>query len=84
MSDHKTDTLNTIMILLLILLAAIAVQSWYMMGMQQKLEQLQLSDSRTEPAQQATSQTNNRSNHLNFQNSTAYNDWFNQLEKRAN
>jgi len=76
MSDRKTNTSNTIMILLFILIAAIAVQSWYMMGMQQKLEQLQLTDAGTEQVQQAISQSNKSSNRLNFQNSTAYNDWF--------
>jgi len=77
MSDHKNNTTNTTIILLFVMLAAIAVQSWYMMAMQQKLDQLQLTDSGTEQVQYPLSKKNNSSNRLNAQNSTAYNDWFN-------
>ena len=78
MSTRKTYSSNIVMILLLIMLAAIAVQSWYMIGMQQKLEQLQITDTGREQAQYAINQSNKSiNNHLNSQNSTADNDWFN-------
>ncbi|RKZ95794.1 MAG: hypothetical protein DRQ43_05030 [Gammaproteobacteria bacterium] len=78
MSDRKTYSSNIIMILLFVMLAAIVIQSWYMIGMQQKLEQIQSTDAVTGQVQQTISQSNkNINNHLNSQNPTAYNDRFN-------
>ncbi|MCW8931588.1 MAG: Hsp20/alpha crystallin family protein [Gammaproteobacteria bacterium] len=79
MSERQTYFSTMVMILIFVMLAALAVQGWYMLGMQQKLDQLQASNVETQPqVQQPIGQTKkNNSNRFNSQNSRIYDDWFN-------
>lgn len=77
MSERKTYSSNMVIILLFVMLAGMVVEGWYMVGMQQKLDQFtDIGTGQTQEQHAISQSAQNKNNHSAPLSSTVFNDWF--------